>query len=224
MDWLAGAWAVFAKDLRLELRTRVALGALALFVAASLLLIRIALGQGAVDVPVAAALLWVLIVFAAAIGLGRAFIVEEERGTTLLLHLALRPSQVYAGKLAFNIVLMGAVCLLAALGFRVLVPVPLNVPGVLAATLALGAVGLAAGTTLLSALIARARGTGPLLPVLTFPVVIPVLMPGVTLTQIASGSPTGAWAAAQGDLILMGAYAGLLISASFLLFDYVWRE
>jgi len=224
MDWLAGAWAVFAKDLRLELRTRVALGALALFVAASLLLIRIALGQGFVEVPVAAALLWVVIVFAAAIGLGRSFIVEEERGTTLLLHLALRPSQVYAGKLAFNIVLMGAVCVLAAMGFHVLVPVPLNVPGILMATLALGAVGLAGSTTLLSALIARARGTGPLLPVLTFPVVVPVLMPAVALTQIASGAEVGAWEAAQGDLILMGAYAGLLISASFLLFDFVWRE
>ncbi|GAB5534098.1 MAG: heme exporter protein CcmB [Rubricoccaceae bacterium] len=224
MDWLAGAWAVFAKDLRLELRTRVALGALALFVAASLLLIRIALGQGFVEVPVAAALLWVVIVFAAAIGLGRAFIVEEERGTTLLLHLTLRPSQVYAGKLAFNMVLMGAVCTLAALGFSLLVPVPLNVPGLLAATLALGAVGLAGGTTLLSALIARARGTGPLLPVLTFPVVVPVLMPAVELTQLASGATDGAWAAAQGDLILMGAYAGLLISSSFLLFDFVWRE
>ncbi|MEO0560307.1 MAG: heme exporter protein CcmB, partial [Bacteroidota bacterium] len=202
----------------------VALGALALFVAASLLLIRIAMGRGFVEVPVAAALLWVVIVFAAAIGLGRSFIVEEERGTTLLLHLALRPSQVYAGKLAFNVVLMSAVCALAALGFRVLVPVPLPVPGVLAATLTLGAVGLAAGTTLLSALIARARGTGPLLPVLTFPVVVPVLIPAVALTQIASGPAEGAWSAAQGDLILMGAYAGLLISSSFLLFDYVWRE
>ena len=224
MDWLAGAYAVFAKDLRLELRTRVALGALALFVAASLLLIRIALDQTSVEVPVAAALLWVVIVFAAAIGLGRSFVAEEERSTTLLLHLTLRPSQVFAGKLAFNVVLMGAVCALAALGLRLLVPVPLGAPGVLGAALALGAVGLAAGTTLLSALIARARATGPLLPVLTFPVVVPVLVPAVSLTQLAAGSATDVWAAAQPDLVLMGAYAGLLISASVLLFDYVWRE
>ena len=224
MDWLAGAWAVFAKDVRLELRTRVALGALALFVAASLLLVRIALGQSSVEAPVAAALLWVVVVFAAAIGLGRAFVAEEERGTALLLRLALRPSQVFAGKLAFNVLLMGAVCGLAALGFRLLVPVPLGAPGVLWATLALGALGLAAGTTLLSALIARARGTGPLLPVLTFPVVVPVLVPAVDLTQLASGAAAGAWAAARPDLVLLGAYAGLLISASFLLFEYVWRE
>ena len=164
MDWLAGAWAVVANDARLELRTRVALGALGMFVAASLVLVRVALGQGAPSVSVAAALLWVVVVFAAAVGLGRAFVAEEERGTTLLLQLHLRPSQVYAGKLAFNAVLMVALGGVAALGFRVLVPTPLGAPAVLAAALALGAVGLAAATTLLSALVARARAAGPSCP------------------------------------------------------------
>ena len=224
MDWLAGAWAVVANDARLELRTRVALGALGMFVAASLVLVRVALGQGAPSVSVAAALLWVVVVFAAAVGLGRAFVAEEERGTTLLLQLHLRPSQVYAGKLAFNAVLMVALGGVAALGFRVLVPTPLGAPAVLAAALALGAVGIAAATTLLSALVARARAAGPLLPVLAFPVVVPVLIPAVALTELAAGSPVGAWAAARGDLGLLVAYAGLLVSASFLLFDYVWRD
>ena len=224
MDWLAGAWAVVANDARLELRTRVALGALGMFVAASLVLVRVALGQGAPSVSVAAALLWVVVVFAAAVGLGRAFVAEEERGTTLLLQLHLRPSQVYAGKLAFNAVLMVALGGVAALGFRVLVPTPLGAPAVLAAALALGAVGIAAATTLLSALVARARAAGPLLPVLAFPVVVPVLIPAVALTELAAGSPIGAWAAARGDLGLLVAYAGLLVSASFLLFDYVWRD
>ena len=224
MDWLAGAWAVVANDARLELRTRVALGALGMFVAASLVLVRVALGQGAPSVSVAAALLWVVVVFAAAVGLGRAFVAEEERGTSLLLQLHLRPSQVFAGKLAFNTALMAAVVALAAAGFRVVVPVPLGAPGVWGAGLALGAVGIAGATTLLSALVARARAAGPLLPVLAFPLLVPVLVPAVSLTELASGSADGAWAAAAGDLALMASYAGLLVSASFLLFDYVWRD
>ena len=223
-DWLAGAWAVFAKDVRVELRTRVALGALGMFVAASGMLVRLALGRAAPTVGVAAALLWIVVVFACAVGLGRAFVAEEERGTTLLLQLALRPSQVYAGKLAFNVVLTLAVCALAAAGFRLLVPVPLGAPGVLAVALGLGAVGLAAATTLLSALIARANAAGPLLPVLAFPVVVPVLIPAVSMTELASGSAAGVWAVAQPDIVLLAAYAGLLVSASFLLFDYVWRD
>ena len=224
LDWLAGAYAVFAKDVRVELRTRVALGALGMFVAASGMLVRLALGRAAPSVSISAALLWIVVVFAAAVGLGRAFVAEEERGTTLLLQLALRPSQVYAGKLAFNVVLTLALCALAAAGFRLLVPTPLGAPGVLAAALGLGALGLAAATTLLSALIARANAAGPLLPVLAFPVVVPVLIPAVSMTELASGAAAGAWAAARPDIVLLAAYAGLLVSASFLLFDYVWRD
>ena len=223
MRWLAGTLSVVANDARLELRTRVALSGLALFVAASMVLVRTAV-RGAPTVPVAAALLWVVVVFAAAVGLGRAFVAEEERGTSLLLQLHLVPSQVFAGKLAFNVALMAAVVALAAGGFRVLIPVPLGAPGVLLAALALGAVGVAGATTLLSALVARARAAGPLLPVLAFPLLVPVLIPAVGLTELASGSADGAWAAARGDLTLMASYAGLLISASFLLFDYVWRD
>ncbi len=223
MRWLAGTLSVVANDARLELRTRVALSGLGLFVAASLILVRIAV-QGAPTVPVAAALLWIVVVFAAAVGLGRAFVAEEERGTSLLLQLHLRPSQVFAGKLAFNVALMTAVVALAAGGFRILVPVPLGAPGVWAAALALGAVGIAGTTTLLSALVARARAAGPLLPVLAFPLLVPLLYPAVALTELASGSAAGVWDAAAEDLTLMASYAGLLISASFLLFDYVWRD
>ncbi len=224
MAWLTGAWAVVANDARLELRTRVALSGLGLFVAASLVLVRIALGKGVPTVPIAAALLWVVVVFAAAVGLGRAFVAEEERGTSLLLQLHLRPSQVFAGKLVFNAALMVAVVALAGLGFRVLVPVPLGATGVWAAALTLGAVGIASATTLLSALVARAKAAGPLLPVLAFPVLVPLLIPAVALTELASGTATGAWAAARDDLVLMASYAGLLTSASFLLFDFVWRD
>ena len=63
MDWLAGAWAVFQKDLRLELRTRYAVNALLLFVASSLLLVVFAVGQGNVTERVASALLFLAVLF-----------------------------------------------------------------------------------------------------------------------------------------------------------------
>ena len=215
---------MFLNDARLEIRTRTALGALAMFVAASLLLVSISLTGAPVSVPVVSALLWIVIVFAGAVGLGRAFVAEEERGTTLLLRLAAPPSAVYAGKLLFNIVLTLALALAAGLGMQILLPTPLGAPGVYWSGLALGALGLASTTTLLSALLARARAAGPLLPVLAFPLLVPLLDPAVSLTTSASGSAVGAWAAAQPDLIALAAYAGLTATASLLLFEYVWRD
>lgn len=224
--WLAGAWAVFLKDARLELRTRFALNALGLFVAAAVFLLRFALGDVAVTAPVAAALLWVVILFAATVGLGRAFVAEEERGTVLLLQLTLRPSAVYGGKLLFNAALQLALNAVAALLFLVLVGPPLAAPGLLAAVLGLGALGLAGATTLLSALIARTASSGPLLAVLAFPVLIPLLFSAVRATRLAfeGGGVASAWAGAQPDLTALVGYAGLAVTASFLLFDYVWRD
>jgi heme exporter protein B len=149
---------------------------------------------------------------------------EEERGTTLLLQLSLRPSQVLAGKLLFNAALTLALALFAGAGFRLLIPVPLTVPALYWTSLALGALGISAATTILSAVIARARAAGPLLPVLAFPVLVPILLPVVALTELASGSGTAVWLDAQPDLVLLAAYTGLLVSLSFVLFDHVWRD
>jgi heme exporter protein B len=224
VDFLAGTWAVFVKDARLELRTRYALGALGLFVAASLLLARLALGGAPVRADVAAALLWLVILFAAAVGLGRAFVLEAERGTVLLLQLALRPSAVYAGKLLYNAALTLGLNAAAALGLVGLLAPPVHAPGLLAATLALGAVGLAGATTLLAAVLARAAGAGPLLAVLAFPVLVPLLFSGVSLTRLAFSPVADPWAAGREDLLLLVGFGGMTITASALLFEYVWRE
>ena len=226
MDWLHGAWAVFLKDLRLEVRTRYGINALALFVASSLLLVAFSVGTGQVSERVASALLWIVIVFAAAVGLGRGFVAEEERGTVLLLQLNLRGSMVYAGKLLFNILLVGAMNALAAVGFVLVLGLEVESVGLLAATLGLGALGLAGATTLLSALIARASSQGPLLPVLAFPLLIPLLLTVIRVTKrsLLLGASAGPWAASLNDLITLGGYAGAVITASVLLFDFVWQD
>jgi len=223
MAWLYGALAVFQKDARLELRTRFALNALGLFVAAAVLLVRFALGNTAVTPPMAAALLWIVILFAAVVGLGRAFIVEEERGTVLLLQLTLPATSVYVGKLAFNIAITLALNLVAAFVFWLFVSPEIYAFWLLATTLVLGAVGLAGATTLLSAIIARTVSSGPLLAVLSFPVLIPLLFSVVKLTQLAF-EPGATWGAAATDLTALVGYGGLMITASVLLFEHVWRD
>jgi heme exporter protein B len=220
--WLAGTWAVFRKDVRLELRSRYAVNTLLMFVAAALLLVVFAIGQEPVSEKVQAALLWIVILFSASIGLGRAFVSEEERGTVLLLQLNTRPSMVYAGKLLFNILLVLGLNAVALGLFLVLLGVPVPAPGLLLATLGLGALGLSGATTLLAAIIARTARRGPLLPVLLLPLLMPLLLSVVSATQKAI---LGAgWAAAQSELFTLVGFAGTTISASVLLFDYVWQD
>ncbi len=222
MNWLAGAWAVFAKDVRLELRTRYAINMLLLFVLGAVLVVLFAVGQEPVGERVESGLLWVVILFSAAVGLGRAFLAEEEGGTVLLLQLNTRPSMVYAGKLLFNAALILALNAVAVAAFLLLLGIGVQAPGLLVATLLLGALGLAGATTLLAALIARAQGRGPLLPVLLFPLLAPLLLSAVSATRKAI---LGAgWASAQSELLALVGFAGVTVTASVLLFDYIWKD
>jgi len=222
--WLRGFWAVFEKDIKLELRARYAINMLLLFALGALVVIAFAVGPTPLSARVQAALLWTVLLFAAAVGLGRAFISEEERGTMLLLQLNLRPGAVYAGKLLVNFVLLLALNLVAVGAFAVLLRVQVAWPGLLALTLLLGSIGLAGATTLLSALIARAAGgRGALLPVLLFPVLVPLLLSAVEATRSALLVAEG-WAAATDELLTLVGFGGAVITAAVLLFDYIWLD
>lgn len=223
MNWLHGAWAVFLKDARLELRSRYAINLLLMFVLSALLLVLFSVGQTAIGERVQAALLWLVILFSAAIGLGRSFISEEERGTVLLLQLNTRGSMVYAGKLLYNFVLMLALNLVAVGAFILFLNVDVQHLGLLGLTVLLGALGLAGATTLLAAIIARTASRGPLLPVLLFPLLAPLLLSVIGSTREALPGGAG-WLAASDELLALTGFAGTVITASVLLFDYVWND
>ena len=222
-NWLHGTWAILVKEVRLEWRNKYAVNMLLMFVLSSLLLMAFAIGQEHPGERVQAALLWIVILFSAAIGLGRTFIAEEERGTVLLLQLNIPGSQVLAGKMLFNIGLLLAVNAVALVAFRVLLGLGIHDLSLLLVTLGLGSIGLAGATTMLAAIIARASARGPLLPVLLFPLLAPLLLSVVRASRHALENGLG-WSAAGEDLATLVGFAGVVITAAFMLFDYVWTD
>lgn len=220
---LRAALAVFRKDLRQELRRRVAVNTLVVFALATVLVVYFATVRAPLDGRAHAALLWVIVVFAASVGLGRAFTQEVEQGTDILLRQHVPPGAVYAGKLLFTLLLTFVLGGVAAGVYVLVVGVGVPEPMLLAATLALGGAGLAAATTLLSALIARAQGGAALLPVLLFPVLVPLLLAAVRLTRAALDDGFG-WTGTQDGFVTLGAFLGLVVLGAILLFEYVWDE
>jgi len=90
-------------------------------------------------------------------------------------------------------------------------------------SLVLGSVGLAGATTLLAAIIARASNKGPLLPVLLFPLLIPLLLSVVRASRAALSGGLGV-SGAMGDLQTIALFSGVVITAAVLLFEYVWHD
>jgi heme exporter protein B len=221
-SWAAEAAAVFAKDWRCEFRTRYALNTLALFAFTTLVVVSASLGPlGAsreMAVTVLPVLLWLILLFAAAAGLPRAFVEEEETHTATALRLAATPSALYCGKLAYGATLTAALELLVTPIYVAMVSLAVPSPCLLVVTLAAGGLGLAAGSTLIAAIIAQAQGRGTLFAVLAFPVLLPPLLLAVELTRNAvGGQPAGV------ALIQLLLYDAVIVVAGLMLFPVIWN-
>jgi heme exporter protein CcmB len=128
--------------------------------------------------------LWVAVQFAATLALGRTFERERQAETlrALLLAPASRPA-VYVGKLVGIVLLLAVTELLLVPLISLLFQAPLlRHPFWLAAFVLTGTIGLAAVGTLFAAMLVRARSRDVLLPVLLYPVIVPVMIAGVRAT------------------------------------------
>jgi heme exporter protein B len=176
------AWIVMRKDLTVEIRSREIISTTVFFALSCVLVFAFALvREGRTVVDAAAGILWIAIAFSGTLALGRTF--ERERYTDTLRALMLAPADrpaIYVGKL------LGVLAMLAATELM-LVPLVallfqaglLDEPLWLAALLATGTLGFAAVGTLFAAMLVRARTRDVLLPVLLYPITIPVIIGGV---------------------------------------------
>jgi len=191
-EFLRVAWLVAMKDLTVEIRSREILSTTIFFAISCVLVFAFALVKdGRTVVDAAAGILWIAIAFAGTLALGRTF--ERERYTDTLRALMLAPAErpaLYVGKLiAVTAMILGAEVLLVPL-VALLFQAPLFArPLLLAALLGCGTLGFAAVGTLFAAMLVRARSRDVLLPVLLYPITIPVIIGGVRGTAALVTSP-----------------------------------
>jgi heme exporter protein B len=170
---------VLKKDFAIEARSREVVYTTVFFAVSCVLLFSFAFVQeGAPLGDAAAGILWIAVAFSGTLALGRSF-ERERQGETLkalLMAPAPRPA-IYVGKLLGMILLMAvteiALVPLIALLFQADLfarPLPLL------ALLASGTVGFAAVGTLFAAMLVRSRTRDVLLPILLYPVTVPVMI------------------------------------------------
>jgi heme exporter protein B len=221
-DVLQGALAVFDKDLRSEFRTKYALNAIILFAVTTLTVVSFSVGQFGLTPEILASLYWIIIFFSAMSGLARVFVREEEAGTVAALKLSAAPTVVYLGKLGFNVVLMGILEIVVFPLFVVMMGLRVENYVLFFAVLVLGSAGLAALSTIIAAIVAKANVKGALFTILSFPPLLPLLISCIRGTRLAlEGADL---AAGMPELQLLISYSIVMITASLLLFDFVWSD
>ena len=179
------AWLVLRKDLTVEVRSlEIALTTI-FFAVSSIMVFAFALVQeGRAPDDGAAGILWIAIAFAGTLALGRTF--ERERQSETLRALLLAPTPrpaIYVGKLLGIIALLtGAEMILLPLVAFLFQARLFAHPLWLAAILLTGTTGFTAVGTLFAAMLVRTRSRDVLLPVLLYPITVPVIIAGVRAT------------------------------------------
>lgn len=185
-DFFRVAWLIVRKDLAVEIRSRELLYTTIFFAVSCVLVFAFALvreGQPIADVG--AGVLWVALIFSGTLALGRTF--ERERQAETMRALMLAPADrpaVYLGKLLGVVLLMLATAAvlvpLVALLFQARV---LERPLLLLVVVVAGTVGFAAVGTVFAAMLSRVNSREVLLPLLLYPITVPVIIAGVRGTM-----------------------------------------
>ncbi len=223
--YLRQVWAIAAKDLRVEWRTRERFATMAAFVVLTAFLFNYAIDHGVVQPrDIASALIWMTLLLGGLLGLGRTFELEKDEGAIEGLLVAPVPRDaLFLGKVVSNAVLVGTIVALTVFTVAFFFQVDLTRnPGWLALHLGMGTLGFVSLGTLFSGITAGTRIGTTLLPVLLFPLLVPVVTFGANGTgQLLQGFPA---AGVHGNLRILSAFTLVALTAGVLLFRYIVEE
>jgi heme exporter protein B len=220
MDYFSTVWVIFKKDLMTERRSREIVSSMLLFALIAILILIFSF-ELAVNIhqEAFAGTVWVAICFAGTLGLNR--LMNQERENQCLDALLLAPvdrTALYLGKVLANwafMLLLAAILIPVAGFFYSLNPFRWGLIGVVL----LGTLGYSLAGTLISAIAAKLSNREMYLPVLLFPVVIPLLMAAVRATNLlltnGAASELGTW------VLMLGGFDLLILAVGILLFDQI---
>jgi|SRR5688572_8776119 len=208
------------KEFRLEWRQRSVVTGILIYVVSTVFICFLTFHQ-VIDIPTWNALFWIIMVFAAVNAVARSFM-QESRGVQLYYYTLLNPGAVIISKIIYNTFLLMAVAIVNFVFYSLFLGNQVSDMGMFLLGLLLGSAGLASTLTLVSAVASRANGSPSLMAILSFPILIPLLM---TIMRFSKNAIDGIGWAINGNYALsLVALFGMVVTLSYLLFPYLWRD
>ncbi|MFC2018617.1 heme exporter protein CcmB [Chloroflexota bacterium] len=215
--------AITGKDTISEIRTKEIIPPVLVFALLVIVIFNFAFEPGRATMAlVAPGILWATFAFAGVLSLNRSFVMEKEDGCLEgLMMCPVGREVIYTGKMLGSLLFMLIIEAIALPVFALLFNLPVFSAELIVVTV-LATVGFAAVGTLFSALAANAKAREMVLPVLFFPVVIPVIVSAVKASGLALSGES--WSSMASWLGIIGAFDVVFIVVSFLVFAYVIEE
>ena len=217
--------AIVGKDLRIEFRTGDRLTSMGAFAVLAAVLFNYSIDTTTTrPEDVAAGLIWMTLIFGGVLGVGRTFHLESQDGAFQGVLMSPTPKDaIYLAKTVANFALLYVVSLLVLGVFALFFGLELgnNIWGIVL-VLALGSLGFVALGTLFAAISTGTSMGETLLPVLVFPLLVPMVIFGVGSTgRLIAGRP---FSEVEGNVRMLGAFALVAVAAGAMLFRFVVED
>ncbi len=220
MNFFAQVGILLRKELLLEWRNGYAISGILLYVLSTVFVVYVSFFQG-VSPMVWNTLYWVMVLFATTNAVVKSFV--QENGARQLYYYQLAdPTAVLVAKILYNILLLFALSVLTWLAFGFITNNPVQHLEKFLLAIFLGSLGFSILFTFVSALSAKADNNAALLPVLSFPLVLPIIMTLVKISVSALGAIRDS-SLGKDIGILIGIDLGLFALA-LVLFPFLWRD
>lgn len=207
------------KEFLLEFRQRYAISGIVLYVFSMVFVVYIASIK--VQPPVWNVLFWLIVLFASVNAVVKSF-VQESGARQLYYYQIADPSMLLLAKIVYNTLLLLVLSGLAFGAYSVVAGNPVKDAGLFALVLLLGSLGFSIAFTFIASIAAKANNAATLMAILSFPVILPILLTLIRLSQIALRVIQDT--SYQRDIVNLLAIDVILITLTFVLFPFIWRD
>ncbi len=211
-------WALIQLEFRMEMRRKYALGGAFLYVLSTVFIIYASL-QNFKELPWNA-LFWIVALFIAVNAVAKSFASEQD-GTQLFLYQMASGVEVILAKMIYNTLLIFVLFTLALLAFMLFLAIPVMHYGLFMTAIVLGSFGLGIVLTFISSIANKTDSSAVFTAVLGFPVLLPILLSLIKLTQASfmlEAESVG------NDIVILLAIDTILVGLILILFPLVWKD
>ena len=219
MNSIKTIYALFKKDLLLEIRQQYSFYGVLLYVTSTIFVLYLAMGRP--DDDVWNGLFWMIQLFVCVNAVAKSFL-QESKGRMLYFYSIAGPRDFILSKLLFNALLMLVMSLTSLLLFLLLMGNPLSKPLQFVGLATLGGISLSVVFTFLAAIASKAQQQAALMAILGFPIIIPQLL---LLMKIATIAFSSVIQAGLGQMVLLLlALDAMVVVLAIILFPFLWKD
>ncbi len=207
------------KEVLLEWRSKYALNAILLYVISTIFVCYLSFKK--IDPITWNALFWIIMLFASVNAVSKSFS-QESKARQLYYYCTCSARSVILSKIIYNIFLLLPLTLFALMFYSVVFNNPLGDPYLYVAGVAIGSISFSTVFTMISAIASKAGNSGALIAILGFPIIIPLL---IVLIKLSKNAMDGLdRTVSYNEMGVLAAINIIVITASLILFPYLWRD